>query len=382
MRRLWPLYLAAGLGLGLAPIVVLGFAEPTGGTGGSVNRSRGFEASGTSNTCPDGYSFTADPDTCLRRDGAGFVALDIDGLEALEIERTASSTIVDLGGFVGISQDGTNSHFRMYNGSHLSTSWDIYERFYPDNQNDAELGLSNVAWGHSHALSSTAMPGANIGWWSVGFNTAAVTYTSVGIPAPAALTGTETAQPALGAKMYIQHASGATTGNVAGIDSGPFSMTRPAQQPKAICAIRTDSAITLRRVWCGLAESSLAAVAVAAAGASAVDFMAIGFDTAVDAEFQCCSGDGTNYSCTEIPFATVAVSKEYMLTADFSTAGNIKCCVRATGDVGTTCLGSYKTTNIPGAVSLGLYNALTTLEDAAKNHQISLTAIASGHGGQ
>lgn len=203
--------------------------------------------------------------------------------------------------------------------------------------------------------------------------TAATTFTAVGMSAPTT-SGTATAQPAAtgATRMYIRYASTAALNALAGFGGGPFTQTRPLYRPKYSTVILTDTDIASRRIYAGLAESSLTAVVTNTTGttATAVDYVAIGYDTAGTGnttDWLCCSGDGTNSSCTTTGIA-VAASTEYTLTADWTTAGELVCTVNGTSVTKTTNLST-------NAVNLGVYNTLTSLTAAAKNHFIAKHAL-------
>lgn len=196
--------------------------------------------------------------------------------------------------------------------------------------------------------------------------TSATTFTPVGMLS-SSVSGTATAQPALGSRMYVQYASAATLNSIAGF-AGSYSQTRPAYRPRYSTIIRTDSEVSTRRVWVGLSESSLASTPVTTSTRSLTnDFVALGFDTAIDNDWFCCSGDGTNYSCSSTG-VRVDPSTEYTLVVDWTVSGSLVCQVNGTR--------TTKTTNLSSAsVNIGPYNALTTLSAATRNHQIAKHAL-------
>lgn len=196
--------------------------------------------------------------------------------------------------------------------------------------------------------------------------TAATTFTAIGMTAPAVIAGgAVTAAPALtGAnRMYIQYATAATINTAKG-QSGPFTETRPAYRPKYSTQIRTDATTDNRRIWVGLAESSLASLAVSS-GSSAIDFVAVGYQSS--GNWQCCSGNGSAYSCDNTG-VSVDANTEYQIILDWTTEGTLVCSINGTS--------VSKTTNLStNAVGLGTYNALTTLTAAARKHFIAKFAL-------
>lgn len=199
------------------------------------------------------------------------------------------------------------------------------------------------------------------------------TFTQIGF-GTLTVTGTASAQPSLVTwHNYIRVASAAaTTGLCAGL-CYTTNITRATWRPRFAFVYRTDSAITLRRAWFGLTESSLKDVTHATGPtASAVDFIGTGFDTSnISANWRICSGDGTNYSCADVSGAAVAVSTEYRGFLDWNTAGTLTLGLVATTDnIAFTTYVATKTTNLSTASTqnLALMNGTTTLADAVINH--------------
>ena len=205
--------------------------------------------------------------------------------------------------------------------------------------------------------------------------TGSTTFTGVGMTVPT-VTGTASAQPALAGatRMYIRLASGAAAGNLGG-QSGTFTETRQQYQPRLTGIILTDASVASRRVWFGLSSAALTGVTlVGGPTASAVGFFAVGFDTGISAAWRCCSGDGTNYSCIDVPGTSVVASTEYTLTVDYTVAGTLTCRVQAgSGSV----LSVNKSTNLLAstATGLGVHNGTTTLVAAAANHNVARVVL-------
>jgi hypothetical protein len=147
--------------------------------------------------------------------------------------------------------------------------------------------------------------------------------------------------------------------------------TRFAHRWKFAFIISTDSDVTLRRQWDGITESNLKDVTHATGPtASAVDFVAMGYDTSISANWRICSGDGTNYSCADIPGAAVAVSTEYVGYIDYSVVGIITATLKSTTNGSTyTTYTTTKTTNLPtNSTPNGLLqSSVTTLAAAVVN---------------
>ncbi len=186
------------------------------------------------------------------------------------------------------------------------------------------------------------------------------------------VSGTATNQPALSgaSRDYIQYATAASSGSVGGI-LGPFTLTRPGFRPKLVTWVRVD-ATDNRRIWAGLSESSLQSLAPSiSSAATSIDYVGLAYDSAVSSDWLCCSGDGTNHSCSDTGVSVSAT--EYALTVDWSASGTLTCRVMPQGGSITT---TNKTSNLStSAVNLGPYDALTTLTGSARNHQIAFFAV-------
>lgn len=238
-------------------------------------------------------------------------------------------------------------------------------------------GLLESGWSGVYAWKLHGLLGRPRCVWSVGFDTAATTFNAVGCAAPTSPTGTPSAVLGTGSRQYIQYAGAASANAVAGLNGGPFTQVRPYMRPNFGAFIRTDSAITNRRIWVGLAESTLATLAQAASGSSSIDFVAYSYDSAVSANWWLCSGDGTNYSCTDTG-TVVAVSTEYGISLDWRIAGNVRFCLDVANAYAANtqpqCID--KATNLStAAVGLGAYVANTTLNSSAQNMQIASVEV-------
>ena len=197
-------------------------------------------------------------------------------------------------------------------------------------------------------------------------STAATAFTTYGTT-NVTTTGTGSAQPALTNRMYLGWATAAALNSIAGI-TGPFTVTRPNYGSKLSTRIRTDATIATRRIWAGLVESAPSALTTSTTGAvaSAIDFAAIAYDTGGTGnitDWLCCTGDGTNFSCTTTGVA-VAASTEYVITVDWTSASSVVCRVNNTSIT--------KNTNVSiGAVNIGPYVSTITRVAAAQNVFIS-----------
>jgi hypothetical protein len=169
--------------------------------------------------------------------------------------------------------------------------------------------------------------------------------------------------------MYIRYAT-ATSGALAGL-SGPYNQTRPQYRPRLVGVVLSDGSTAVRRTWFGIASAALTTVTHATGPtASTVRFVALGYDQSISAAWRCCSGDGANRSCVDIPGTSVAPSTEYTLVVDWSVAGTLTCSVQAgSGAV----LSVNKTTNLSTSTTadLGIVNGTVALESVTKNHNIA-----------
>lgn len=205
--------------------------------------------------------------------------------------------------------------------------------------------------------------------------TAPPAFESVGMTSPG-IVGTSTLFAGAN-RPYIQLASAAPVDSTAGL-SGAFDNTRTDFLPRMTTTIRTDTALTSRRIWAGLASASLATLPVRAGGSgttgSALSFVAIGFEATINAGWECCAGNGASYGCTDLAGLTVATTTEYRLTLDLSVSGTLVCTVQVLpfGAVTT----ARRTTNLPTPpTGIGIYNALTTLSAIARNHFINSVSL-------
>lgn len=171
-------------------------------------------------------------------------------------------------------------------------------------------------------------------------------------------------------RAFIKYTTAATTDAVASFQNYPFM--RFQYRPRVVAFVRTDSSITNRRVYVNMATNNMDALSMATGPtANAQSFIEIGFDTSVDAtKWRCCAGDGTNYSCADVTGATVAVSTNYRLELDYSTAGTLICKV---DDFSVT-----KTTNLPTTTATDAairFMIRTLVNDTARSMELSRIVV-------
>lgn len=230
-------------------------------------------------------------------------------------------------------------------------------------------GFFSSATGHPVGIGATTGGSRNLRRYQTQ-TVADTTFAGDGLPTATLGTGqTATAQAALtgATRMYIQSACLNVNGSACGI-VGPYTTTRQLYRPRLSSIVVTDSAVTTRRVWVALTSADLTAVVVpTTAVAQGASYVGLAFDTAISANWGCCSGDATNHSCSDTGIA-VATGTEYRLSADWTTSGTLRCCVN------NTCVN--KTTNLSAAASnLGIQNSATTLANAVINHDIAVIAL-------
>lgn len=194
------------------------------------------------------------------------------------------------------------------------------------------------------------------------------TLTSAGM-STLSMSGTASAQPAAtgASRMFVRYVSAAANNATAGNTGGPFLETRPLYRPKYSTVILTDTTTDNRRIWVGLAESSLAALPVTGSGSSTIDFVAVGYQSS--GNWYCCSGNGASYSCDDTGVAVLA-STQYTITLDWTSATQLACTINGADTPKTTTLST-------NTVGLGSYNALTSLTvlTGGRRHFIAKIAL-------
>jgi hypothetical protein len=138
--------------------------------------------------------------------------------------------------------------------------------------------------------------------------------------------------------------------------------------------ILTDTPLTgNRRIWIALASAILQSTQPATGPASSsISFVGVAFESGLSSTWRCCSGDGTNLACADIPGTRLAAGVEYTIVVDYGVAGTLTCSVNAgSGPVSVT-----KTTNLPAtAVNLGVQNIVVPLDSLTKNQNIGRVVI-------
>lgn len=225
------------------------------------------------------------------------------------------------------------------------------------------------------SLASTTLGplgGSTIGGGDTGFGLGGVA--SACVAADGLNAGTVAAAVALtnGTRYYVTY-----TTNTANTSYGYFQSnvsntdTRILYKPVAVFIVHSGSN-TAATWWFGLEESlTLGNLLPSDTQATAVDHAAIGV-TAAGAIWRCCSGDGTNASCTDITGSTFLDNMEYRLTVDMRTAAQTRCCVSdLTAPVtGENCI--TKTTNQPGtAINMGMIASVKTTAAGTKTISVN-----------
>lgn len=222
-----------------------------------------------------------------------------------------------------------------------------------------EKDATNLAWNWKDATSAAT---AHV---TVG---GVVPTVSVSTPSGGFMVGN------VGPRINIDNIA-ATTGSIAqfatsGADTANFSLSPAAM---GIVGLGTDQ--TNVRLW----AASFAASTPSAADTLAVVGAGIVASTAGDAQWQCCTYDGSNGSCVDIgTLARPAYGNTTAFRVTLQTAFGlgVLCTVQtlSNADSAAGTYGSvWKTTNIDaaGTTALGFYTSLTTLENVRKNLQLA-----------
>jgi hypothetical protein len=171
------------------------------------------------------------------------------------------------------------------------------------------------------------------------------------------MTGTISLLTSNATRRYITTATSTTLNATSGHNGSLGGITRSKWAPRLLTISLSDDTISNRRVWFGLVETGIDAVAVrteaSGTAASVNDFAAVGFDTAVDASWMLCTGDGTNYGCKDTGI-DVAADTVYKIDLDWRTSGSV------IADINDT--RTEKTSNVSTAdVALGVQMTVTNL---------------------
>ncbi len=156
---------------------------------------------------------------------------------------------------------------------------------------------------------------------------------------------------AAGNRMKIKYAPTNTASAQGGI-ANAFTDTKTTYRPKLGFDITTGTGTTGLRFQAAVTESSLAAVAsTVTSAATGVDYAGMSWEDGISGtQWLCCSGDGTNHSCTSMG-VTVQANTEYIGYVDWSIAGKVSCTLQA----GSKTYVTTKTSNVSTAsVALGI----------------------------
>ena len=173
-------------------------------------------------------------------------------------------------------------------------------------------------------------------------------------------------------RMFVTYTSDVTAGSYGYWQSNADNNdTRVLYKPLAVFVIHSGATSTAAVWWYGLEESpTLGNLTPSNTQATAIDHAAVAFGAATSSAWRCCSGDGTNASCTDITGSAWTANTEYMLTVDLRTAGQTQCCVKSISSSSQSCV--TKTTNQPGAaVNLGMMASIRTTEAVGKKVSVN-----------
>lgn len=175
--------------------------------------------------------------------------------------------------------------------------------------------------------------GRKAGWEYAGQNQ--TSFSNVGVSSPTVVGTAAISNIAGAARYYIKYTGAATSNAVAGFKDPNNPWYRSGYKAIWGAVMRTDTAITNRRIW--FASSTwnsadlltLVAHVTTTTALSGVPYVGMGFDTSVNANWLCCSGDSTNHICTDMGLAA-AVSTDYILSLDWTTDGTLVCKINDT----------------------------------------------------
>jgi len=173
-------------------------------------------------------------------------------------------------------------------------------------------------------------------------------------------------------RMFVTYTSGAEAGNYGYWHSNEDNNdTRALYKPLVVMIVHFGATSTAAVWWFGLEESlALGNLTPSNAQATAIDHAAVAFSAATSSAWRCCSGDGVNGSCVDVPGSTWTANAEYKVTVDLRTASETRCCVKNIASSAEWCV--TKTTNQPGAsVDLGMMAGVKTTEAVAKTVSVS-----------
>jgi hypothetical protein len=159
---------------------------------------------------------------------------------------------------------------------------------------------------------------------------------------------------------YVQWTSAATANSTAGVSVA--NQTRLSYYPMLTTQLRTDTVITLRRIWVALSSASLATAT--GDGATTTRYIGLRYDASLgDVNWMCGSGDGTTGSLLDTGVA-VSASTAYRVVIDATNwPASFSCTVNGVTVTKTDYIDSTGTT------ALTLYNQLTTLDATGRIHR-------------
>lgn len=229
---------------------------------------------------------------------------------------------------------------------------------------DASIGSdrSHVFWGHADAVTGVVNDGTPAaGVFATGGGTSACTTTTC--------SGT-VGQAASGVGFMLSLPTGATSGNTCALTGGAgctgASQTRYAFHPVVTFRIKTDSAITSTRIWCGLFDGDPSQTD----NPTTRQVAAIRYSTgASDTTFKgvTCNGAACTVSAAISP--AVATATEYVLRIDARSASQVKFTVNGTN------LQTNSATLPSTSTNLGAHCVITTLTAAGRTLNWGLTHV-------
>lgn len=209
-------------------------------------------------------------------------------------------------------------------------------------------------------------------------STIATTLTAWGMAAPVILSpgGAAGANVQYG-RSQIFLSTTAATNSAAGID-GPYSETRTSFGP-ILYMTSFGPAQSNSRVWFTIASVSCGGIALSAGPtAQGTVYVGIGWQQGFNSnDWNVCSGDGTNMTCTDTGVAVSFSTKLLRIKVDWSNQASLVATLWDTNigasDAWTQEFSVTKTTNlsVSSTQDLGVCYQVTALENAAKNAYVS-----------
>lgn len=175
-------------------------------------------------------------------------------------------------------------------------------------------------------------------------------------------------------RPYVSYNSQVLDDSLVGI-AGTVNHTRRKFLPKLTTIISTDTALDNRRILVGFNSAITPATQEVVAETSGQlpttqHFAYLAFEQTINPFWECCSGDGFTYSCSDIRDITVQALTEYRLTIDMSIANRLTCSVQTIphGPIAST----TRVSKLPVETqAMGIINALYTLTAATRSHMVA-----------